>query len=53
MRSLADLAAFITNLAMGGGFTGPIDPALERAEMVLDYVRVYSINGVGEVFIKI
>jgi hypothetical protein len=38
---------------MGGGFTGDIDPTLESAEMVLDHVRVYSINGVGEVFIKI
>jgi beta-glucanase (GH16 family) len=43
----------ITNLAMGGGFTGAIDPELTRAEMVIDYVRVSSINEVGEVFIKI
>jgi beta-glucanase (GH16 family) len=43
----------ITNLAMGGGFTGDIDPLLERAEMKIDYVRVYSVDGVGEVFIKI
>jgi beta-glucanase (GH16 family) len=43
----------ITNLAMGGGFTGEIDPNLTHAEMTLDYVRVSSINGVGEVFIKI
>jgi beta-glucanase (GH16 family) len=43
----------IANLAMGGGFTGEIDPALNRAEMLIDYVRVSSINGVGEVFIKI
>ena len=43
----------ITNLAMGGGFTGAIDPDLNHAEMVLDYVRVYSVDGVGEVFIKI
>ena len=43
----------ITNLAMGGGFTGEIDPALTSAEMILDHVRVYAINGVGEVFIKI
>ena len=43
----------IANLAMGGGFTGEIDPALNRAEMTIDYVRVSSINGVGEVFIKI
>ena len=43
----------ITNLAMGGGFTGEIDPALNKAEMLIDYVRVYSLDGVGEVFIKI
>ena len=43
----------IMNLAMGGGFTGEIDPKLNRAEMVIDHVRVSSINGIGEVFIKI
>ena len=43
----------ITNLAMGGGFTGEIDPSLTEANMVIDYIRVSSINGVGEVFIKI
>ena len=43
----------IMNLAMGGGFTGEIDPNLNRAEMLIDHVRVSSINGVGEVFIKI
>jgi len=39
----------VMNLAMGGGFTGEIDPALERAEMAVDHVRVYSIDGVGTV----
>ncbi len=39
----------VMNLAMGGGFTGDIDPALERAEMAIDHVRVYSIDGVGTV----
>lgn len=43
----------ITNLAMGGGFTGEIDPNLVSAEMVIEHIRVSSINGVGEVFIKI
>ena len=43
----------ITNLAMGGGFTGDIDPNLNDAEMKIDFVRVSSINGVGEVIIKI
>lgn len=43
----------ITNLAMGGGFTGDIDPELKSAEMLIDYIRVYSVDGVGEAFIKI
>lgn len=42
----------ITNLAMGGGFTGPIDPAITQAELTIDYVRVYSIDGIGQAFIK-
>jgi len=39
----------IMNLAMGGIFGGDINPALNDASMSFDYVRVYSINGVGEV----
>ena len=39
----------ILNLAMGGGFTGEIDPALNQAEMAVQSIRVYSIDGVGEV----
>ena len=39
----------VMNLAMGGGFTGEIDPDLDRAEMAIDHVRVYSIDGVGTV----
>ena len=39
----------IMNLAMGGGFTGAIDPALTHAEMAIDHVRVYSLDGVGQV----
>lgn len=38
----------ILNLAMGGNFTGPIDPELENAQMSVDYIRFYSIDGVGE-----
>jgi beta-glucanase (GH16 family) len=38
----------ILNLAMGGHFTGPIDPSLNEAEFVIDYIRHYSIDGVGE-----
>ncbi len=32
----------IINLAMGGGMGGDIDPTLERAQFVLDYVRWYG-----------
>lgn len=39
----------IMNLAMGGGFTGDIDPELTHAEMQVESVRVYSIDGIGEV----
>ena len=39
----------IMNLAMGGIFGGDVDPALNKADMSFDYIRVYSINGVGEV----
>ena len=39
----------IMNLAMGGGFTGDIDPTLTHAEMQVEAVRVYSIDGIGEV----
>ena len=39
----------IMNLAMGGGFTGDIDPALESAQMRVAELNVYSIDCVGEV----
>ena len=39
----------ILNLAMGGEFGGDIDPKLTATNMSVDYVRVYSINGFGEV----
>ena len=32
----------ILNLAMGGNFAGPIDAAVNGAEMQVDYVRVYQ-----------
>ena len=40
----------IVNLAMGGNLGGPIDPNLNHASMDFDWIRFYSINGVGEVF---
>lgn len=39
----------ILNLAMGGNFTGDIDPTVMRAQMSIDYIRYYSINGIGKV----
>jgi beta-glucanase (GH16 family) len=35
---------FILNIAMGGDFGGPIDPAITAATMEIDYIRVYN-NG--------
>ena len=32
----------IMNIAMGGGFGGPVDPAFTSARMEVDYVRVYQ-----------
>ena len=42
----------ILNLAMGGEFTGDLDPAMTKAQMSIDYIHFYSINGVGKVFTK-
>ena len=33
---------FILNIAMGGNFGGPVDPAFTRATMEIDYIRVYK-----------
>ena len=39
----------LLNLAMGGVFVpGGIDPELQSAELVVDYLRHYSIDGIGE-----
>jgi len=40
------------NLAMGGQFTGDIDPELQEAELVIDWIRFYSIDGIGEVVVR-
>jgi len=39
----------IFNLAMGGNFGGDIDPTLNSATMNVDWVRYYSIDGLGKV----
>ncbi len=33
---------FILNVAMGGDFTGPVDPNFTSATMQVDYIRVYK-----------
>ena len=37
----------IVNLAMGGHFTGPIADDLNTSQVEVDYIRHYSIDGVG------
>ncbi len=39
----------ILNLAMGGNLGGTIDPNLKDTTMSVDYVRFYTINGLGKV----
>lgn len=39
----------IINLAMGGNLGGEIAGSLKQTSMAFDYIKVYSINGVGEV----
>ena len=39
----------ILNLAMGGNFPGPVDPALTKAQLSVDWIHVSTINGIGEV----
>ena len=41
----------ILNLAMGGTYAGEfIDPTLNQAQLSVDYIRFFSVNGVGKVF---
>ena len=39
----------ILNLAMGGEFGGAIDPAINQTQLFVDYIRYYSVDGVGKV----
>jgi beta-glucanase (GH16 family) len=34
----------LVNIAIGGGFGGEVDPALDYAKMEVDYIRVYAIE---------
>ena len=40
----------IMNIAMGGNFAGEIDPSVQQADMYIDYIRYYSLNGQGRLF---
>jgi beta-glucanase (GH16 family) len=40
----------IMNVAAGGWFAGQVDPDLNSARMSIDYIRYYSLNGVGKVY---
>ena len=42
----------ILNLAIGGGFGGAVDPALTTGTLSIDYIRFYSNDGVGQVFVR-
>ena len=43
----------ILNLAMGGTYAGEyIDPYLNQAQLNVDYIRFYSVNGIGKVVKK-
>jgi beta-glucanase (GH16 family) len=39
----------ILNLAMGGEFGGAIDPAITKTQTFVDYIRYFSVDGVGKV----
>ncbi len=41
----------IMNLAIGGWFAGDVDPKLERAELGVESIKYFSIDGVGEVIL--
>lgn len=39
----------IVNLAVGGQFTGDVDPDLKKGVLAVEWIRYYSIGGVGKV----
>jgi beta-glucanase (GH16 family) len=39
----------ILNLAMGGEYGGSIDPAINQTQLFVDYIRYFSVDGVGKV----
>lgn len=43
----------IVNLAMGGNFVGEIAHDIDEAVLLVDYIRHYSIDGIGEVTVEV
>jgi beta-glucanase (GH16 family) len=41
----------IVNLATGGNFDPNLDPALQSAQMKVDYIRYYTYKGQGSVIV--
>jgi beta-glucanase (GH16 family) len=41
----------VMNLAIGGWFAGDVDPKLERAELEVESIKYFSIDGVGELIL--
>ena len=41
----------IMNLAIGGWFAGDVDPKLERAELEVESIKYFSIDGIGELIL--
>jgi hypothetical protein len=39
------------NLAIGGWFAGDVDPQLDSAQLQVQSIKYYSINGVGELIL--
>jgi hypothetical protein len=33
---------------MGGEFGGPIDPTINQTQLFVDYIRYFSVDGVGK-----
>jgi hypothetical protein len=33
---------------MGGEFGGPIDPKINQTQLFVDYIRYFSVDGVGK-----
>jgi hypothetical protein len=39
------------NLAIGGWFAGEVDPELESAELQVNSIKYYSLDGIGELIL--